>query len=112
MCRLLWVVETPRNLLPPSSPEAEVRVGTWLPFAALLAVSRAAGLAHGWNVERSDGCHFWAVALEAAGWPSLPSLSSLLMDESQDVAMTQLNHRNEATALERGRTTAWRAPAH
>lgn len=112
MCWLLWVVETPRNLLPPSSPEAEVRAGTWLPFTALLAVSLATGLAHGWNVERSDGCHFWAVALGAAGWPSLHSLFSLLMDESQDVAMTQLNHRNEAKALERGGTTVWRAPAH
>lgn len=104
MCWLLWVVEAPRNPLPPSSPEAEIRVGTCClsqPCSRL-----ATGLAHRWGVEKGDGCHFWAVALEAAGKPFLHSLFSPLMDKSQDVAVTQLNHRSESKALEHGGTTA------
>lgn len=51
-----------------------------------------------------------AVALETAGEPS--PHSSLLMDDSQAVVVTQLNQRNEGKVLERGGTTARWEPIH
>lgn len=97
---------SPSEPITPFLPRSRDKSGHVLPFPALLAVRLATGLAHRWGVEKGDGCHFWAVALEAAGKPFLHSLFSPLMDKSQDVAVTQLNHRSESKALEHGGTTA------